>query len=82
MDRSPSYTVELKEILLLLSEPLQKTYIHTHFSFYRRAEQQTFISNGFLKKQISFQLKNSKEQDKNNEHITSRWGKKKPNMTC
>lgn len=43
MDRSPPYTVELKEILLLLSEPLQKTYIHTHFSFYHPAEQCVFI---------------------------------------
>lgn len=61
MDRSPSYTVELKEIPLLLSEPLQKTYIHTHFSFYHLAEQHRFIFESvFLKEQVRFQLKNSK----------------------
>lgn len=72
MDHSPPYTVELKEISLLLSEHLQKTYIHTHFRFYHPAEQHMFIfKNVFLKEQIGFQLNNlkkKKKQNKNNRH--------------
>lgn len=42
MDHWPSYTVELREIPLLPSEPLQKTYIQTNFRFYQLTEQHTF----------------------------------------
>ena len=76
MDRSPSYTVELKEIPLLLSENLYRKHIFILILVFTTQLNNIYLFlMDFLKKQISLQLKYSKEQDKN-KHIKCRWKKK------